>query len=393
MCSRVVDEKKDLELTNSMSSYKLDIEEAISLVESLTLDGFMETPSTLRLRNHESNNVEDVRVFLKGDVLRSAEVNNGDNHVVDTLMYALSLSNNTTVIVSADKRTEPFLAILSGKVDENTKSTWWSSFVEKVELYVNANLKKDLPQPSDNVRSTILFQMFTIGPNLTFQWHLDKPFNDESPYWPRGKAGQRYKVGCVPLAIGTLVAHYGGFKAPTKDGFSYDWGLISRIRTEQDMYANQEGRRQVCHLLKYIADEVDIEYDILDGEAYAYTKKGIDIFKNYRVVKNVSDSVKKLNSKKSADEIFNLFLEERNGFVVCGGAGHSFVIDGLAWYASGGLKKNKYLYHCRLGLPEESDGYYLSYLFDDEGFEDLQPLLGKNFLNKHKLFYYIVSEK
>lgn len=165
-------------------------------------------------------------------------------------------------------------------------------------------------------------------------------------------------VGCVPLAVGTVMGYH---KWPQSlDGYTFDW----------DAMRNSADDLRWARLFKILGgpEYTNVSYGI-EGES-----KGTGV-PYYRISKAFTDAFTKANYKGGHTVSFSSApvsqeLESNNPVICVGnnGEGHAWVIDG--GYTTGSLeypvtpddeKKEVYrsYYHCVWGWGGLSNGYYL----------------------------------
>ncbi len=201
-------------------------------------------------------------------------------------------------------------------------------------------------------------------------WHQGEPFNSYIPT----KIGQQAKVGCVPVAVGQLMAMY---KHPASyNGYTFDWdGMNQRTPSPASI-------DQAAWLLSRLSLPENLD-----------TKDGASPVAN---IKRTLNNFGYTSSDKLSYSTDGVVAEILNGYpcLVGGknkaGVGHRWVVDHLErwqrvvteyyYYPSSGnypkippledrvftYYQTMYYLHCNMGWGGTGDGYYAGGVFDTD---------------------------
>lgn len=222
----------------------------------------------------------------------------------------------------------------------------------------------------------------TVAYKLSTLWNQDKPFNDLCPNVGLFKR-ERAPAGCVPIAVGQIIAYHEYPENLTCNGIPIDYKEMKTIKNTSARSA--EGSPEAQLMAKYFIFNIsgplacDVLYGKLFGTAFGFAlptsaRNCLELL-GYRNVKlqwsyNESDVI------KSIDNDCPVFISAIAGLV----SGHAWVIDGYMkrHYVSstGAVSKKQYLVHCNWGWNGRNNGY-----FESGVFKTMKPVISDGWTN------------
>lgn len=239
-----------------------------------------------------------------------------------------------------------------------------------------------------------------LGPMIPFKWNQGDPYDYYSPYVVRNGETVKGYVGCVAVAVGTIVAmnaRDGKYPAYALRGgpFDVEWSTVFKAidLLKKDRYFipgnYSEESLAVANLLRTIGIKLGMDYKP-DGSG-ASIDDAVAFLKNYAGYKSVSktgyskEAILKMLQTKLPVYIRGCYSP--NGKRQ---SGHAWVIDGylcqqrcMYVYSiqTDALLRTELeyreLFHCNYGWGGTNDGYYFSGVFNiKSGPVLLEPLVG-----------------
>ena len=323
----------------------------------------------------------------------------------DTLMYAVDFAdNNGYVIVSANKATEPILAIIEeGNYKESLEieNPGFNQFMELAENYVSTAaviIPQPNPDPNPNPGFDLMMTEYTdtiarrtcTGPRIKVKWNQ---------YWPENKYCPNKITGCSPVAIAQVFSYFKPeldmkltFEDRPYDNLYVNWDEIIK-HTKSTSYKSPVTITQTNHYNTCNASE-----EAHDHLAALIREIGEQIHSEYKENRTSSSSdnyVPYINTILSSHQptyvtTSTLYSKlEKTGVALLGGidvnaGGHTWVADGVAsinynitTYYNFVPKTGKYerkeertetkrYIRFNWGWAGSSDGYFLEGVYDTE---------------------------
>ena len=323
----------------------------------------------------------------------------------DTLMYAVDFAdNNGYVIVSANKATEPILAIIEeGNYKESLEidNPGFNQFMELAENYVSTAaviIPQPNPDPNPNPGFDFMMTEYTdtialrtcTGPRVKVKWNQA---------WPENKYCPNKIAGCSPVAIAQVFSYCKPeldieltFEGKPYDNLKVNWDEIIK-HTKSTTYkspaailqtvhynncnANEEAHDHLAALIREIGEQIHSDYT--DNG----TGSSPDIYFPY------ANEILSGNQPTYVTTSTLYTKLEKTGVVILRGSdkkegGHTWVADGVAsikynitTYYNFVPKTGKYerkeertetkrYIRFNWGWAGSSDGYFLEGVYDPE---------------------------
>lgn len=302
-------------------------------------------------RTRASRKVKDVETFRNTNATRSAD----DDEMFG--FYIVNYENDGGfAMLSADRRREAVYAIsdegslhLSDTLDNKGLSWYINNHMTTLDLIPTPAVPIDTltPKPDNPKITTTMLVPQPMLQGFMAQFSQDNPFNK----YCFTSDGSQAKVGCVPLAVGTVMGYY---KWPQSAlGYSFNWTQISQR-------ADSDGWPRLFEILGR-SSLLNVEYGTTTSNArispvVAFIRMGYEnATVNVFMPQVVNSSIMGLNP------------------VICSGNNSSFNKYN-AWVIDGGMIKEKtyesvepaeppvvttyYYYRCVWGWGGTANGYY-----------------------------------
>lgn len=207
-----------------------------------------------------------------------------------------------------------------------------------------------------------------VGYKLTTVWNQRSPFNDSCPkvgWFKREKA----PVGCVPIALGQIVAYHEYPNLICND-VNIDYSMLKRIRNVNNLdYTGDSLEIEVAvNFMEFLSSDLacDVYYGKIFGTAFGFAlpskaKSTFELLDYDNVKLNWDYNEERVIS--SLDNDCPVFISAIAGLV----DGHAWVLDGykIRNYVSpeGRIEKTQCLVHCNWGWSGKNNGYFVSGIF------------------------------
>lgn len=291
----------------------------------------------------------------------------------DTLMYVVNFSGkNGFALVSTDIRTFGILAYVengSYSPNGNTENQGFLFYMDCLREYFLNAYKKESP-PTESYRGGESMHVTIDSLETCFlntKWGQYSPFN----WYCFNDNGANEAVGCVPIAMGQIIAKH---RYPSSfRGYSFDWDYIS----DDSIPSITSQQISVAHLLAEMRDIMGVVRDSM-GHV------GTDISHVTFCFDSLGYQHSFLTSYNSSDfsNCMNEFANGRpvyfRGATSLSSNGHSWVLDGGLVNSIHVLKPEGYgvievriyinrMLHCNWGYYGNYNGYFLDVSFDPDG--------------------------
>ena len=358
-----------------IKGFKISPEEACSELEDFlnARNRSWTTRGTMRQRT-----IADVQpIALKA--VKTRAINTEDeleDFQLDTLMYSINFSNDQGfAIMSADRRTEPILAITDeGSFNINDipsdGNEGFLNFLSLAVEYIYNEIQTYQPTIETRASRNGWEILEEYEPRLQVKWGQGAPYNKYCP--------NNYPTGCTVTAVAQIMSYFQDFYFPWGQFSTYlHW---SHILDECNSYngqviANSESADEVAKLMAFLGEQFEADYG--QNETSVSKNKPIDWMRKWRQGWQVS----KLHDYNSSDIINNLKMDGRliytrgntgrKKFIITFShtGGHAWVMDGLIAGKKDG--NSRYLVHCNWGWEGDSNGYYLNNVFNITSGEEI----------------------
>ena len=206
----------------------------------------------------------------------------------NTSYYIINYAGGGFLILSADKRTPPFLAYSESNefpVDMEEYPSGLGDWLVETKYRIT-DIRQTVQEPNEKIARSwqpMNIQRFIgppvgggskIGPFLKLKWHQGDGFNDKAPsggcapisttFIQRDKKNTHMLAGCVAVAMGQVMKYY-----RYSSRGNYKWGDYSygMPRTY--------GSEEISRLLKDIGDAVNMTYQCFYSTAFTKDVKGV----------------------------------------------------------------------------------------------------------------------
>lgn len=315
----------------------------------------------------------------------------------DTLLYAVDFEdNNGFLIISANKLTEPILAIIdTGKFNdsEDVENEGFKYFMEAAEEYVSNTIAGIEPNPG--VESPrLVFYNDTLTITKMPEYRLEVLWGQG---WPENQYCPNKIAGCVPVAAAQVLSYFKPslnmnltFVEKPKDSVIINWNelcnhtnSISSYYPSQstidnhysDCNANSDAHDMLALMIRQLGVEASAIYNTSSTEAYTF------LVINY--IKNIlpNNNYVNINGSKFYDAIAGGGIALVEGFTA-GDEGHAWVIDGtyrieyrITTYYNYSPTTGEYdskttrtettnYVHCNWGWNGVQNGFFLDGIYD-----------------------------
>lgn len=380
-CSRTEDFAFQNE-QNTITNYRVTPEEAGNMALSLAIP--IRENSTRSGEYSKALSVKNVMPLGKNNV-RKTMTRSGDEDKleIDTLIYIVNFADsNGFAIVSADKRKEPIYAIvddgnasLPPEENDSILNKIITTLIYPTDTLLPENPKED-PYVDWHPNGWNVLKI--LHPILNTKWGQRSPYNEYCPVM----SGIKTLTGCVPTAMSQIASF---LQIPTESLWkdvsneyytTLHWDqIISDCKENEGVLTKakySQSSDEVAHLMRYFGEQFKSIYGI-DGTATV---------SSYAIAWMQQIEGIEVSSLKSYSigGIINCLRD--NGIVYARG---STVMGGHAWVYDGYCRATKddttkYFVHCNWGWNGNSNGYYISKIFNTssgpEFYDDIDN--GKN---------------
>lgn len=387
------------DINNEFAQVENEQEESITMkalpkrrtyAEALTIAqdaiGMLGESSTTRSGKPRAINTDDVQYIVNTSSTRSTDE-------PDTLMYVFNYEDNAGfAVVSANRATEELIVVAeqgSYTVGEETDNIGFGMYMDMAQNYIeSAHFDSLIPQ--NDPGTLIEFQWITsktvltnYGPFVKVKWGQGYPYN----IFCFEMNGEQALAGCVATAIAQILSYY---KHPTSIQITYDspiytqslnWTEICRHRETSTCLSCSSHSTQIGKLFRQIGEEVNMNYGVsvslafTDSACFAFDVLGY----NHGTYQSYNTSIA-INSL-SQNQIVLMRGKEGN-------SGHAWVLDGYQYvridkteytrpvgeelWTKGETRTSYASYnHLNWGWNGDSNGYYLTNVFDTQAASDL----------------------
>ena len=385
-------------------SYKVSEEEAITILEDFlaSYTSTVTTKSELSLSNRRPVGIK----ALRSNNLSTKSENDPDLDLgIDTLMYAINFAEDKGfAILSADKRTEPILAIIEeGSFDEAElqvgKDDGFLFFLDGAVRMMQEDILAYEATPDTKSLHTGGYTVTSqLGPLLHTRWNQTGIYGS---YCPNGIGG------CVAIAVAQILSYY---QTPGSVSWSYNatggsatlhW---SQIISDCDSHYGKliysdcvTSGNEVAHLVRYLGLSMDADYK---SDATSIDRnKPIKWFNKWSNLNATSlskyDQSGIISAIRSGKPVYACGYSKRTHFLITWGhsGGHAWVYDGVIIAKKNGVSST--FIHCNWGWGGYKNGYYLGNAFNtEEGaaiYDDMDEQYGNGSNYQYKLEYSIIS--
>ena len=288
---------------------------------------------------------------------------------IDTLMYSINFSNDQGfAIMSADRRTEPILAIADeGSFNINDvqseSNEGFLNFLSLAVEYIYNEIQTNQTAVETRASRNGWEILYEYEPRLQVKWGQGIPYNKYCP--------NNYPTGCTVTAVAQIMSYFQDFYFPWGQFSTYlNWNKILAECNSNNghLIENSESADGVAKLMAFLGEQFEADYSL--KETSVKSGKPIDWMRKWRQGWQVS----KLHDYNSYDIINNLKIDGRliytigytgrKKFIITfsHSGGHAWVMDGLIAGKKDG--NSRYLVHCNWGWNGDSNGYYLNDVFN-----------------------------
>ena len=308
-------------------------------------------------------------------------------------------------VTSNDLRIGTVIAVMDDIGNSDEGNVFWGIFTEQLEMYVNQTLQN---WAQENAERSAASNIVTSGDYTYTDWNFKSGMKDKyliKTKWDQKEPYNKITLeqygekgtytGCGPVAVAQLCAYYNWPKicttAPYK-GTEYEWYEMKKKPKAKDV--DKKYRDEISILMFELGKKQDAEYrgtstgtndtdtlNYLSKNGWSYKKevhhnsKGPDTYTSW-LGYNYDYVVESLNhSKPVLCGGYALKTEESFLGIVYNtryDRAHYWLIDGYAECTCAATNKNtnetstlkENFIHCNLGWNGDSNGYYLSGVFD-----------------------------
>ena len=203
----------------------------------------------------------------------------------------------------------------------------------------------------------------SIRPSVKQQWGQKSPFN----YFCLTGSGEQAVAGCVPVAIGELLAHY---KYPDAiNNYKIEWEKL-----QGDFPYGAEDQKMASRLIHELGVISKVKY----GVKYSSTSVGN--------MKAALDSLKlKYKHEGHITDLLLRYIMKNYGPALLYGApkdnplkGHEWIIDGFLTQIRFSNNQVRYMIYCNWGDYGNKNGYYLTNAFNPSGIDSISDIYSYN---------------
>ncbi|MFI3239335.1 MAG: C10 family peptidase [Bacteroidales bacterium] len=305
-----------VEVIPDMVDNKQDANESVYLVsekEALkNAESFFETMNPNASRAINERELLSV-TKINNEATRSSDVNSEG-------LYLFNYKDNKGFsVVSADRRDSVSVYIMSedgnidiSEIDSDSPFSYIFDYVERYQEYkVGENVVSRSgfnPEKDGWVETKTNTVLSSVGPYITTAWNQVSPYDVTKP---------GYKMGCVPVAMGQIMAYH---KHPVAYGnYTYDWDLIRN----NDIGCTARNLA-VSTLLNHIGVDADADYGTIETGVYKSDAK--KSFENFGYITNnyINFHIDKL--KQSLNNRRPVYFRGTNN----NQQGHAWIADGYS---------------------------------------------------------------
>ncbi|MDR2594353.1 MAG: C10 family peptidase [Fibromonadaceae bacterium] len=368
-------------LAKVQNTNRIDVQEATNLAEEAIAFLDSEHPS----ESKSSRTVNSVSILrfgnLKSSMMKSGEYSEALD-ISDTLAYVFNFEDSSGfVIISKDKRIESPLLAFTQKgslVNGETDNPGLKLFLERLEGYMLESIAKY--GKSDEERGIVVAQKpypsafldIVVEPLVTVEWDQKKPFNNNLEYKGCTNTGNgNVLAGCAATAVAQIMSYW---EYPSSlGGPSYNWYSLKKYKRGRDFepspmdddfdtFIKTRARNQVADLFERIGDGVIMDYS--NGCKGSYTTSGnpLGFLKSKGFILYITYADYGLSLVTTPLITGKPILAEGCDAIITKEC-HLWVIDGLAKRLNNSNYYNYYI-HNNWGWGDNSNGYYLSGVFD-----------------------------
>lgn len=406
-CAKVApDYSKPEMLEASSTSYKVSEEEAFGIIEDFlaSYSSSIQTKGDCSLSDRKPLDITALRC---SNFTTKSSAEPEYDMGIDTLMYAINFADEKGfALISADKRTEPILAIIEdGCFNEDElcagKDDGFLIFLERAVNMMHHDILEYNESPSTK---SLVTNGYTItsqyGPLLHSKWDQEYIYGS---YCPNGIGG------CVAIATAQILSYY---QTPNSVSWSSNgtggsatlhW---SQIIADCDSHngkltssACATSGDEIAHLVRYLGLAMNADYN--SNSTSIGRNKAIEWFNNWSSLSATSlsnyNQTSIVNAIKNGKVVYargNAGRKQFLGITLYYTDGHAWVYDGTITATKNG--SSSVFIHCNWGWHGYKNGYYLSNAFDTTGgatiydSSDYQSGSGYNF--QYNLEYSIISQ-
>ena len=286
----------------------------------------------------------------------------------ETLYYVFTATDGSSVVVSADRRTQPMLAFsdgqpLAGPDVAPPAQMWLSHYANQLaELRVQPYRPEDAHPAWERSRSSELRPEAAIAPFLRSNWGQGSQYNYYCPKDIKGEGG-RVVTGCVATAMAQLMYHF-RFPETGTGSYSYTdehYGVQSADygNTTYDFSAMCDKASSVNTAISTLMYHCGVGVDMVYGPdgSGMYNHSAANVLKTY--FKFSPDTRYEFRDSTTLDwDSLIVSHLERNiplyyaGWSVPDINGHAFICDGYQRVDSANY------YHFNFGWDGSSNGYF-----------------------------------
>lgn len=386
-------------------------DEAIALAEALS-----KRDAKFYARSFD-NTDENVKVVDKSSLKVLGRNKSRSGTLSDTLIYAINYKdNNGFVLVSANRNTEPILAIIDhGTYEEGSSNgnLFFENYLRDAEDFVaySVGVKPIIPPVIEPDDILLMWKTDTISsfscqtPNIKVQWNQ---------YWPANMFCQNKIAGCTPLAIAQALTYLRSisslqitFSGAEETSIPLDWddilkhknGIYTSNHTDyliglhmNECQTSERSHKNIGYLVRQIGDVMHSNYYInhpvygtSTGTEIRFIQLGINaFFPNKKIVHYSSSNGSNSSISNTFDYMYN--YKDAIAIISCTNKdsygnyidGHTWVADATAQirrlvmtYYNYNVKTGEYTHseceesildrylHFNWGWNGACDGYYL----------------------------------
>lgn len=344
----------------------------------------------------------------------SAIVSTTSRSLSDTLMYAVNFEdNNGYMIISANKATEPILAIIDNgnyQEDEKVEIDGFNYFMDNAANYVySTSIGGINPQSNDNgpvdfIKTDYTEEIESI-PVYTKRINVNYGLN-----WPENKYCPNKNAGCGPVAIAQALTY---FQPEMSFDITFDECFCNHLTINWDEMLKHTNSTDSIYSFKrhYFTCRADsIQHDNLAilirqigvwcNSDYQFNPVGTSTAP-YKYFGIANSLLSKQEIIYTVEDNFYDHLKDEGIALIVGGvayssSGHAWVMDGVASvgcrireFKNYNPKTGEYdiintyhivkkYVHCNWGFNGKKNGYFLDGMFDSENgrnFESDRPII------------------
>lgn len=343
------------ETNDSTNDKKSIVESKISAEEAIKMSSDLANQMRSVTRTNDCIEVKDVLHWRKKDIIKACNLNMKEKMqsvLPDTMLYVVNFKDSKGyAIVAADTRLGGVIAIIekgnyspSDVIENDGLRFYMKMLCYYFEKYIAA---KEVPITRSMNAYTEWVVTEQVGPLTWTEWHQSDPYNRNCPTIN----GQKAPAGCVPIAIGQIMAYH---HAPTS--YNNNYYLWDDFGNPLETPTTTAGCNSVASLIATLGSQTNVTYG-LDGSGTSFLNSlnGFEYMGyHYEYVNPYSLDLCWNEIDHSRPFFFSGHDEE---------SGHAWVVDGYMVKERVNISNpNDVQYqdyiHCNWGWGGSSNGFY-----------------------------------